>query len=254
MKNETHKLYNGEVELMFDPVAHLYTVNGKRVTGVTGATSTIAKPALIFWASNMAVSYISKSIKAGLRYDEIQLKEIFENAKRAHTTFKESAASKGKMVHEWIEEFIKGRNPRPPMNEELRNATEAFVKWTKENKVIFRLSEQKAYSKLWNYAGTLDFTAEVNGKLVLGDVKTSSGIYPEMFYQVAAYQLAREEEYPDEDYKSNLIVRCGKDGSLEIQESREFEENSRAFLGALAIYNRQQELKDREIQKLLEVK
>ena len=254
MTNETYKLYNGEVELIFDPTKHLYTVNGERVTGVTGAIGAIAKPALTYWAAKCAVEHLASRWQPGVGYDEIQIQEMLDGAKIAHVQFKESAGNKGKMIHEWIEAFIKGQNPPSPINKELLKATEAFVQWTQEHKVKFILSEQKIYSKTHKYAGTLDFTAEVDGVSVIGDVKTSSGIYDEFFFQTAAYQFARKEEHPREVYDGNLIVRCGKDGSLQIAESLEYLENLTAFLGALAIYNRQQELRDRRFATLLEVK
>ena len=254
MPKEIHKLYNGEITLEFDQISHLYTVDGKRVAGVTGATGTISKPALVPWAAKMAAEYIEKRLLPGIAYDEIQIHEMLEGAKYAHGQSKETAASKGKMIHEWIEDFIKGKNPPPPVNEELKRATEAFVKWTKEHKTKFILSEKKVYSKFNNYAGTFDFTAEIDGSLVMGDIKTSSGIYDEMFFQTAAYQCARQEEFPEEKYAANIIVRCGKDGALEIAQSEEYEKNLNAFLGALAIYNRQQELRDRKFEKLLEIK
>ena len=50
-------------------------------------------------------------------------------------------------------------------------------------------------------------------------------------------------EFPEDIYHSNVIIRCGKDGKFEIGESESFEKNLKAFLGAKAIFDRQQELK-----------
>ena len=42
--------------------------------------------------------------------------------------------------------------------------------------------------------------------------------------------MARQEEYPEEEYEKQIIVRCGKDGSLEVKESDRFKHSSKAFL------------------------
>lgn len=249
-KIETYKLYNGDITLTFDPAKHLYTANGRKVYGVTGILSVISKPALMFWAVNMALEKIAKTLKPGVSYDEIQIKKMLDSAKKAHTEKKTSAADKGTMIHSWIEKYIKGENPELPLNEELKNAVLSFLSWKKDHNVKFLHSEIKVYSKRYNYAGTCDFIAEIDGKQYIGDIKTSSGIYPEMLYQTAAYQQARQEEYIEE-YNGNIIVRCGKDGTLEIKESAEFYSNLSAFLGALALYERQQKVKDEEMKNLL---
>ena len=41
---EKTKLYNGEIELCFDPAKHFYTVDNKPVVGATG-TATPPEPA-----------------------------------------------------------------------------------------------------------------------------------------------------------------------------------------------------------------
>lgn len=250
---EKIKLYNDEIELCFEEKRHLYTVDNTKVAGVTGVTGVLNKPALVYWAVNKAVEYLDNTLEPGKAYDEIQLKKLLEEAKFAHRKASGDAADIGTIVHNWIESYIKGENPEPPINEKLKKSTQAFVKWTEENDVKFVLSEKKVYSRKYNFAGTLDFTAYIGKRkqMVIGDVKTSTGVYPEMFFQTAAYQLARQEEHPEEKYYSNIIVRCGKDGTLEVVESRQYKKNARCFLGLLAAYNRQSELKNEEFKQLI---
>lgn len=248
---ETYQLYNNEITLTFDPLKHLYLANGKRAHGVTSCLNVVAKPAILFWGVNMACESMARNIQPGVAYDEIQIKTFLDEAKKAHTVKKEKAADKGTFTHSWVDEFIKDKAPAMPINEELRKSVEAFLSWRNAHDVEFLHSEVKVYSKKYNYAGTCDFIARVNGELIIGDLKTSSGIYNEMGYQVAAYQQARQEEYPEENYKSRIIVRAGKDGSLEIRKFDDFEKDFHAFLGALSLYERSQELRDVEYQKLL---
>jgi hypothetical protein len=93
------------------------------------------------------------------------------------------------------------------------------------------------------YCGTCDFTAKQGDKLILGDIKTSSGIWNEYWYQCAAYKLALEEEYTQFKIDHTAIIRCGKDGTFEIKELNDYEKNVEAFLGALTLYRREKEMK-----------
>jgi hypothetical protein len=217
-------LYNGEVELMFQAYGHKYTVTDKKrgfvdkkVRSVTQANDIIAKPALIGWAARMAAEYFKDQIEPGKSYDEIQLVTIFESAKGAHWKKKVDAGNLGTFVHNWVEDYINGKNPAIPVNKKLKDAVQRFLDWQKAHKVGFLLSEQQVYSRKYIYTGTLDFICKIDGKMYIGDLKTSSGIFPEMLIQTAAYRFARSEEYPKEKYVGQVIVRVGKeDGELEV--------------------------------------
>ena len=245
----TYELYNNKTILNFDEDKHLYTMNGIKVHGTTSILGVIAKPALMYWAVNQAISHLEKCLVPGTSYDEIQLKAMLESAKTAHRKKSTDAADKGKFVHEWCESYIKGEDPKLPVNTELRNAVSKFLEWVNTNNVEFLETEKIVYSQKYNYAGTLDFIAKVNGKIMLGDFKTSTGIYDEYFFQTSAYQQAYLEEYPDKKIEGNIIVRIGKDATLELKESYDYEKNIKAFMGALALYNRIQELKDESYKK-----
>lgn len=232
--NNTISMYDGTVQMTYNDAGHKYVVNGTEVMGVTSALQVINKPALIQWGINLALSYVAENIKAGEKYDEIKLKEVITAAKTAHRKKKEEAADFGTMVHEWIESYIKGQNPKPLVNDLLQKACETFITWAKENKVVFTSSEKIIYSKKHNYAGTCDFTCTINGKKFVGDIKTSNGIYDEYSMQTAAYRLALEEE-TGETYDGMVIVRVPKveDDKVEIAYINNYEKNARAFLCAL---------------------
>ena len=133
-----------------------------------------------------------------------------------------------------------------PVNEQLQNSIKAFLKWENENNVQWLESEKKIYSKQYEYAGTLDAEAMVNGELAIIDFKTSNGIYDEYCLQVSAYKQAREEE-TGQDYKKCFIVRIGKDGELEVKEIKELDRHFKAFLGCLEIYKWQMENKRQKL-------
>src|SRR3990167_8228957 len=207
MPLETHKLYNDKVELTFDESKHTYRVDGEVVNGVTTILGVLDKPMLIPWAVKETVKemgYYEKQIWTPTGYVGIpqeeqavgntRLKAILEhfkvmtsdeywqmlhNAKGSYRNKRDEAANIGTMVHQWIEDFIKGKNPPMPEIEKVRNGVEAFMNWIAENHVEFVLSEQKIYSKKFRIAGTLDWTAKVNGVSTMGDTKTSNFFNPE---------------------------------------------------------------------------
>lgn len=245
---EKHQLYNGSVELVFDPAKHLYTVEGKKVDGVTGILGVIGKGFLVPWAAKMTADAMRTLLKPGVAYTDIQIEQMCEEAKGAHKKKSANAADIGHLVHSWIENYIAdgGKEKELPANQEAKNAVTKFLQWVSENHVEFILSEKKVYSREYNFAGTLDFTAKVNGKLVLGDIKTSNGIYDDMFFQCSAYQKARQEEHPEEKYEEQLIVNCRKDGTLETRSSTDFEKNWKAFAAAHTLFHRQNEMKQED--------
>lgn len=247
-------LYDGKIKLMFQPYGHKYTVDNKRVNSVTQALSIIAKPALISWAARMAAEYFKDQVEPGKKYDEVQLMTIFENAKGAHWKKKVDAGNLGTFVHNWVEDYINGKNPTIPVNKDLKKSVQKFLDWQKKHKVKFLLSEQQVYSRKYNYTGTLDFICIIDGKMYIGDLKTSSGIYPEMLIQTAAYRFAREEEYPEEEYAGQVIVKVGKaDGSLEVAVIRDYKWYSKmfmAFVAALKLTESMELIKEYKHEKL----
>jgi len=251
MKTKT-KLYRGEIELFFESFNHKYTVDDVPVRNITTINSVIAKPGLIPWAANEAVDYIQSQIQPGVSYDEIFLGQTYEAARKAHAQRKIDAGTMGTLVHKWVENYINWQvggssseeKPAMPVNETAKKSCERFLFWATEHKVKFLLSEQPVYSKEYNYTGTLDFIAVIDGKMYIGDLKTSNAIYSEHYLQTAAYRHAREEEFPEEKYEGQVIVRVGKGddefesraGGIEIAYVRGDEVYKTMFVGFLGAW------------------
>ena len=85
----------------FNKNTHTYTLDGKRLTGVTTILGIISKPALISWSSRMACEYVRENLK-----DIAELEPILELAEKAHTRKKDKAAQAGTDVHLWVSEWI----------------------------------------------------------------------------------------------------------------------------------------------------
>jgi hypothetical protein len=169
-------------------------------------------------------------------FDEISVKRILRDAKRAHRDHTQDAANIGTIVHNWAEAYAKGENPAFPTNVQARAGVDAFLDWLGSHDVQWIANEAKVYSRKYRYAGTLDADAMVGGERCIVDFKTSAAVWPEMRLQTAAYQAAREEELGIK-YARRWIVRFPKDGSaFEAVPLTDFKGDFKGFLGALNLW------------------
>lgn len=232
-------------DFKFNPDTHTYTLDGKRMTGVTTVLGVINKPALIGWSARMASEYVLENLK-----DLNDLEEVCEAAKTAHARKRDKAAESGTDVHGIIESWIKAaiketggliigeaRNPDVYDNKQVKN----FLVWAENNKVKFLVSEKVMYHPNWFVGGTADFTCEIDGKKYVGDIKTSSGIYDRTpFFQCAGYR-GMLESMGEKDYHGSVIVHLPKSGVFteekNILYSYDYDTDLEGFLSALRLYH-----------------
>ena len=118
------------------------------------------------------------------------------------------ALAVGTCVHEMCEAWVKGDEPllvlekaieapsvadKPSFRAQAVSAYSAFEFWCKGTQLEIIDCEVPVLSETHRFGGTLDFIGKLNGKLVLGDFKTSGGVYPEYLMQIVAYAKAYEE-------------------------------------------------------------
>lgn len=231
----------------FDEGKHIYTLDGKPLTGVTSVLGVLAKPALIPWAAKMTVEYLKANApKDGKKYIVEPL--LLEAAKGAHNQNKVDAGKHGTAAHALVEEYIneclgEGHNGLPqavsPHNEKYATI-KPFIEWAYEEVDHFLFSERRMYNVEKWLAGTADFAyVGKDGKRYIADFKTSSGIYGiDYWLQAAAYRFLAEAE-GDEPYEGATIVRLGKDGRFEVQQAREYGLFLDTFFACLTIYRAQ---------------
>ncbi len=116
---------------------------------------------------------------------------------------KEAAGERGSKVHSAIEKLIAGfevkiddkfLNPKTDQEEEL-NADEyeaivSFANWFNEVKPRVLANEIPIVSKEYNFAGTIDFVCEIDGKIWIVDFKTGQNTWPSHELQLSAYKNA----------------------------------------------------------------
>lgn len=222
-------------EYKFEEGRHIHTLDGKPLMGVTTVLSVISKPALIQWSANMACDYIKdKWGTNGLTKE--QLLEVIEEARLAHRKKKEKAGDWGTAVHLAIEEWIKFKKEEPELDEMGLKVFNQFRAWAEENSVKFLESEKHVWSKALWIGGICDLVIEMNGKKYLADIKTSSGIYQEAFYQMGAYALCLEDMGQGENIEGYLVINLKKDGKMDTKLDDDTVINKDAFRFALGLY------------------
>lgn len=225
-------LYDGNVVLEFDEAAHKYYIQKEDESIAVPSTTAvieevIAKHALKFWAVNETLKWIKTQLIAGTRITGEQVDAIISSAKFVHVRKSDDATGIGSNVHNWIEDFVrlvmedgvkwpedwKVRVQVPLMSRDAIRSANAFLNWYEQHEVTFVMTEKKVYSVAYNYSGTFDLLAIVDGKLSLIDFKTSKNIYPDYLVQGAAYWNAFIEEYPGVEVEQFIVLRLPKDGT-----------------------------------------
>ena len=239
--------YNHTVELQYHHNSHTYLLVTPEglvpQAGVSDTCHIIDKSmALVPWACNMmadkilaTVPYSDPDGNPAHRHMPAMAYSEFEGlvlaAKLAHKEKLDHAAHVGNLAHDWIESLIKYELnssqgiPYIPMpeNEQAKNCCRAAVDWMHKHNVRWISTEQRVYSKLWQFAGTMDGLCHVDScsdrkccrsdfkdRLSIADWKSSNELRTEYLLQTAAYMQAYTEEH-EEVVADRWVIRLGKD-------------------------------------------
>jgi len=167
--------------------------------------------------------------------------EFLDKCYRAHAKETKDTAESGVQLHAWLEKFIKDRIANPkvfPKNvleEEYRIQINKFCDWEQENKVEWLASEVQVGSLMFQFCGILDFLARINGRIVLGDFKTSKGFKDSWIPQLVGLKQCIEEMGQKID--DLMVVRLSRDGEFEVHPIHvDFERELLAFIKAKDFY------------------
>lgn len=236
------------IEFVSEKRQHLYRRKSDQmpVPGVTSILQVISKPALIQWAANMASAHWLEQVaqRNGVLLTA-EAETIDKEAKLAHRTFSKAAADIGTEVHKYAECKLKGLPVPELKTPQAIKGAEAFDRWRDDHDVQVGATERICFSQKYWYCGTCDFVGRIDGESCIADFKTSSGIWPEMRFQLAAYQQALEEEY-GEKIKASWIVRFDKKtGEFEAKRFTEFDRDfHEGFVPALTLHRTLRKIKD----------
>jgi len=112
----------------------------------------------------------------------------------------QQAAEWGTIIHETVEKLLQGEDH--VVSAKIAISINEFQDWYKQRPFqLFDAKkniERRVYDLRKGYAGTVDIIAEVQGKVSIIDLKTSTGIWKEHALQTAAYLNAYNESSGDE--------------------------------------------------------
>ncbi len=216
-----------KVELVVERNAHFYEVTLKggsaRYPSVTGMLSVINKPALVPWAKREALSSVETALvkrldgknSAPIILNKSWIDEILRDAKKRPDDIKNEAADLGTQAHAFIDQIIHGNAPEA-VPEAIQTPVQGFRDWWMKSGIELVMGDTKVASLIYGYGGSLDALGRRNGKFIILDWKTSSGIYHEYALQVAAYAQAFYETYGISCAEA-IIVRFGKKPPIDFE-------------------------------------
>ncbi len=190
---------------------------GIRVPGVTTILSVLNKPALIHWAWNLGIE--------GIDYKK----------------FVDDKAAIGTLAHDMALCHVKGQESDTSeySKAQIDLAETCFLKyldWESQHTMEPVVTEEALVSEKYQYGGTADNYCILDGIPTLVDYKTGKAIYPEMFFQLAAYvNLLKENNYPVE---RAMILRMGRNEmeGFEVKEMSDLKKEWQVFQNCAKIY------------------
>ena len=202
------------MSLKFYPASHRYRLDGAWVPGVTTLIGKgLPKPALPYWAARTVAEWVADNPdlteelkRMGGRGPAVAFLKELPWQKR------DEAAIRGTDVHALAERLVHGDEVEVP--EHLAARVQGYVDWLDATNVEPLLTERPCASRQWQYAGTFDLIARMDGKVWLLDVKTSSDVYGSTALQLTAYGNA--EFYLDQDNTEQPLPAVERYGVLHV--------------------------------------
>ncbi len=204
-------------------------LKGERLPSVTTVLGVLNKPALMDWAWKCGCD--------GLDYKAVR----------------DTAGGIGTLAHYLILCHLKHETPDTSeySAQDIDKAETCLIKfweWDKQYNICPILVETPLVSEPFGFGGTIDCLCQITQgpsiyKNMLLDFKTGKGIYPEMFYQLAAYSHLLAEH--NMHHEGAMILRIGRDENegFEVREMGNLDRHFEVFKHCLGIYQLQKELR-----------
>lgn len=221
---------------------HCYSIDKKRVIGVTTALKALPKE-LTGWAARTVADYV-------IEHPDLVMRMLDEGGSGPTRDYlsglpfqrRNDAAIRGTAVHNLAEQIMHGHEVEVP--EDIEGYVESYIAFCNDWNPAPVLSETVVASRAHMYAGTFDSIQDVPtlGR-VLVDYKTSNGIYGEVALQTAAYRFAEVYldaegvEQPMMAVDSCYVLHIQRDG-YELVPLDAGRDTFETFLSVLTVYRR----------------
>lgn len=207
-----------------------HPTTGEEVPSVTNVIDVLSKPALPRWSAKMVAEAAWKMRHSLAEMGQDECVDVLKGSPWRNSG---RAANRGTSIHAYLEWCANGQT-----GEELKLTGEAATykagadQFLEQYQPEFVATEFTVFGD--SYAGTADFMAFIDGRLVIGDFKTSKALYPEIALQLAAIRYAdtvllREELEPMIQVDSCVGVLITPHG-CEVRHVDAGEDAFRAFL------------------------
>ncbi len=203
-----------------------FNEQGTPYTSVTQVLGIIDKSRpLMYWA--MEIMFYGVKANPEIKFEEARALPFASN---------KSAKDRGSTIHSFVEAYKKGHPiPLKDVPPQFKPFATAFNSWATTNDVEIVSQEKTLYSNKYQYAGTYDMVAKLNGKgeVWLIDIKTGKQVYDEVELQLSAYKAALEENGQPIDKLGVVLLK--EDGDF-IFEEKTSKYNLEAFLAAKKLW------------------
>jgi hypothetical protein len=266
MAERVTQAYGGMAQISFNEARHYYTVSVPSLNihrifqpSVTSVIGKLDKSgALVNWAVNSMYDRTRELVEAVPEpMDRNVVLAVVDAAKSTWREYKDETANIGSVVHRILEQELNARaglcpHPTLPLKfdpilapgltaemlEMANAAAESGFRYFGEHHIEIVQAEAVRWSAKYGYLGTGDLIARIDGELAVADYKTGKRLYPTVFLQLAAYQVAYEEEFPDQKILKRVAINVGRDGTLETKskDNSTLKDDFGAFLGLLRVW------------------
>lgn len=214
----TTETFAGTLPAIIRTSDHRYIYETVEYPGVTTALRVLDKPALMTWAAKQTaeaalalipegdgqVTTLDGIVHGRPTIDPEPLVNLIKAVGREGTIAaltarknwtRDEAAALGSAVHAWADDMTNGR-PLPDLSPLALSYARQYAEWWKSSGWTLRLSEAVVVAPAVpgaheGWGGTFDLLArDADGRTVLADIKTGSGVYRETILQLAAYGMA----------------------------------------------------------------
>lgn len=141
----------------------------------------------------------------------------WKQGEKGVSLYEKPEATVGTIAHKMIDGYVKGietdlsKYP-PELIEQARNCYESFEQWKKRHEFKPIQTEISLISEQYQFGGTIDCIAQIDGKLGIFDWKTGKEVYEDHIIQIVAYEKLWHENFTDHPLDGGYhIIRIGKE-------------------------------------------